>query len=121
MPAVPVVAITNRFSLEPPPAEQAERLKAALLEAVSPQGELIVDASGMAHIFSFEVAVLVQVTEALRKRGGQLALCGVGEKLLLVIEMLGLTEVLALYADVEACLAATGWTRGETAPLDLQS
>ena len=111
---VPVIAISNRFTLEPAPAEQAERLKEALLGAAGEGADLLLDASGMTHIFSFEVAVLVQVTEALRGRGGELVICGLGEKLLLVVEMLGLTAHLDLRETLAAGLAAHGWTQGET-------
>jgi anti-anti-sigma factor len=116
-----VVEVVNRFALEPPPAEQAEALKSFLLEAAAAAPRLVMDATRMTHIFSFEVAVLVHVSEALRKQGGALAICNANERVLVVIEMLGLNEHLALHDTLEACLHAHGWAAGETRRFEIVS
>jgi len=80
--------------------EEAEQVKAALLEAVRTHlGRVVLDASAVTYVDSKALESLVDVTEVLAASGRALKLCSLNETLQEIIELTGLAPQFEQYED----------------------
>ncbi len=67
---------------------------------------VVVDLSEATYISSSGLKAIVSTWRALRTRGGQLVLAGLGPRLREIFEMVGFTPIFKIYDDVAAAEAA---------------
>ena len=66
--------------------------------------KVLLDCQGLSYASSNCFGLLAKYTEACRKRGGRFVVCSCQKKLRMIIETLGLDNVLALYDTREEAL-----------------
>ena len=81
-----------------------------LLESEAPPDahRLIIDLSGLRFIDSAGVHALIEVRAVLRDRGGELALVAPQPVVARVLNLIGADQLIPVYADLAAALAAAG-------------
>lgn len=85
----------------------ADSLLAALQGAiVDGNARLVGDMSRVGYTSTAGLCALLGATKDARRRGGDLRLAAVGEKMLNVLQLSGFTTILRLYPDVDAALAS---------------
>jgi anti-anti-sigma factor len=83
--------------------EEAEQVKAALLEAIRTHlGRVVLDVSAVTYVDSPALEALVEVTETLAAGGRALKLCAVNETLEEVLALTGLAPHFEQYEDASA-------------------
>jgi anti-sigma B factor antagonist len=80
----------------------------ATLESALAEGRvrLVGDLSGVGYTSSAGLRALLGTMKDARRRGGDLRLAAVGEKVLKVLQLSGFTSILRLYDDVDAAVAS---------------
>lgn len=81
-----------------------------LLQSEASKGvpRLILDLSGLRFMDSVAVHVLIDVRAILRDRGGELILVALHPVVARVLSLAGADQLIPVYADLDAALAATG-------------
>ena len=91
-------------------AAAVPELETALRELVDQGvGAMIVDLAQATYISSSGLKVIVSTWRALRARGGDLVLAGLGPRLLEIFDMVGFTQIFRIYdtaAEAQADLTA---------------
>jgi anti-sigma B factor antagonist len=67
---------------------------------------LVGDLSGVGYLSSAGLRALLGTMKDARRRGGDLRLAAVGDKVLKVLQLSGFTSILRLYDDVDAAVAS---------------
>ncbi len=73
---------------------------------------IVVDLSEATYISSSGLKAVVSTWRALRARGGDLVLAGLGPRLREIFDMVGFTQILKIYESVEAAENALGVVPG---------
>ncbi len=93
-------------------AQSSDALKQTIWEAAE-QGltQLVVDLQGVDVIDSSGLSALVSGFKALRERGGQLVLAGLGEQIKAALELTRLDRVFPIYDNTAAALGTGSQAR----------
>ncbi len=84
----------------------APQFEAEMKKAVAGGGKFVGDCSGLEHITSAGIGVLIAMKNAIQSSGGTFVMAGVSEKIMKVFSMLNLDKLVRIYGTVGEAVKA---------------